>query len=125
MVKVFTNAKMAEMLFQLKPVLAQRNRIGYMAARNYRAISNSLIEYEAFRRELLEKYGEVGGDPDGTGQPCISIKIGSPNFKQFCEELEVYSNMEHDVELMIAKYEDAVGVLSGEEILAIEWMLED
>jgi len=26
---------------------------------------------------------------------------------------------------MTAKYEDAVGCLSGEEILAVDWMLED
>lgn len=124
MVKTLTNAKMVEMLFQLRPILAQRNKIGYVAARNYRFLSNSLVEYEAFKRELIERYGEEDMDPN-TGMPCKSIKVGSPNFKMFCEELEPYNNIEHEVELMTAKYEDAAGVLSGEEILAIEWMLED
>lgn len=125
MKKVLSNAKMAEMLFQLKPILAQRNKIGYVAARNYRFLSNSLVEYEAFRNELIAKYGEKDHTPDGIELPSMFIKIGSPNFKMFCEELEPYNNIEHEVELMTAKYDDAVGVLSGEEILAIEWMLED
>lgn len=124
MTKTLTNAQMAAMLFQLKPILSQRNKIGYVAARNYRLLSNSLIEYETFKRELVEKYGEEERDPN-TGMPYVSIKLGSPNFKMFCEELEPYNNIEHDVELMTAKYEEAVGVLSGEEILAVEWMLED
>ena len=33
--------------------------------------------------------------------------------------------MEHVVELMTLKYGDVIGALSGEEILSIDWMLED
>ena len=51
--------------------------------------------------------------------------MDSPNFQQFCDELAPFNEMEHEVELMMAKYDDAVGNLSGEEILAIDWMLED
>ncbi len=123
MKKVLKNSSMVEMLRQLQPILSHRDKLGYVAARNYRTLSNSLIEYDTIRRSLIEKYGEEGKDRDGT--PTVSIKVGSPNFKMFCDELAPFNEMEHEVELMLAKYDDAVGCLTGEEILGVDWMLED
>lgn len=117
------NAKMVEMLHQLQPLLSHRDKIGYMAARNYRTLSNSLTEYETIKRSLIEKYGEA--DVDEHGAPIVSLKIDSPNFKAFCDEMAPFNEMEHEVELMVAKYTDAVGCLTGKEILEIDWMLED
>jgi len=51
--------------------------------------------------------------------------LGTPEFKSFCDAIEPFSTIEHEVDLMTAKYEDAIGVLTGEEILAVDWMLED
>lgn len=113
------------MLHQLEPVLSQRDRLGYVAARNFRILSNTLTEYNQFKMELIEKYGAPDKAEDGTELPTVSIEIGSPNFKSFCDEMAPYNNMEHEVEIMTAKYEDTVGVLSGEEIVRIDWMLED
>lgn len=123
MKKTLNNARMAEMLHQLDPLLPRRDLLGYAAARNYRILSNSLTEYEAFRRELIEKYGEE--DTDENGVSMVAIKIGTPNFKAFCDELAPFNAMEHEVDLMTVKYTEAVGNLSGEEILGIDWMLED
>lgn len=123
MKKVLKNSKMAEMLHQLRPLLSHRDKIGYVAARNYRILTNSLTEYEAFRRNLIEKYGEDATGPNG--EPIVQIKVDSPAFKEFCDELQPFNEMEHEVELMLAKYSDAIGCLSGEEILGIDWMLED
>lgn len=117
------NSRMNVMLNQLKPLLSRRDKIGYVAARNYRILSNSLTEYETIRRSLIEKYGEE--DVDEHGAPIVALKIGTPSFKQFCEEMEPFNEMEHEVELMTAKYQDAIGCLTGEEILGIDWMLED
>ena len=36
MKKKLKNSQMAVMLSQLKPILSQRDKIGYVAARNYR-----------------------------------------------------------------------------------------
>ena len=96
---------------------------GYIAARNYRFLSNSLVEYETIRLSLIEKYGEEGKDE--RGQPTFVLKMESPNFKTFCDELAPFNKMTHEVELMTAKYSEAEGNLTGEEILAIDWMLED
>lgn len=121
--KRLKNSEMVEMLRQLQPILSRRDVLGYMAARNYRILSESLTEYHAMRQKLLEKYGEE--QPDENGIPMIQLKFNSPAFKQFADELAPFNEMEHEVELMIGKYSDAIGSLSGEEILAIDWMLED
>ena len=71
------------------------------------------------------EYGEPDKDESGNETGTISIKVGSPNFKAFCDELAPFNEMEHEVELMTAKYEDTIGCLSGEEILLLDWMLED
>ena len=85
MKKMLKNSEVFERLHSLKPLLSRRDRIGYIAARNYRFLSNSLVEYETIRLSLIE----------------------------------------NEVELMTAKYSEAEGNLTGEEILAIDWMLED
>lgn len=123
MTKRLKNARMVEMLRQLQPILPRRDKLGYVAARNYRILSESLTEYEEFRRSLIEKYGEETADEQGT--PVFAIKIDSPNFKMFCDELAPFNEIEHDVELMTAKYEDAIGLLTGEELLGADWMFED
>ena len=117
------NSIALERLHSLKPCLSRRDKIGYVAARNYRFLSNSLTEFETIRLSLIEKYGVEGKDERGA--PTYTLKMDSPNFKNFCDELAPFNEMEHEVELMTAKYEEVAGNLSGEEILAIDWMLED
>jgi len=125
MKKTLKNAQMAVMLQQLRPLLSQKNKIGYVAARNYRFLTDALTEYEAFKRGLVEKYGQPDLDENGNDAGTISIKTGSPSFKAFCDELQPFNEIEHEVKLMTAKYADAIGCLSGEEILCVDWMLED
>lgn len=125
MKKKLKNIQMDQMINSLQQVLSHRDKIGYYAARNYRILNDSLIEYQNFKNSLIAKYGTTDVDSDGKELQTISIKVGSQNFDDFLKELEPFNNIEHEVELMIAKYEDAIGCLSGEEILAIDWMLED
>ena len=73
-------------------------------------------------RPILSHRDKIGYDK---GRPIIGIKVDSPNFQKFCDEMAPFNEMEHEVELMLAKYTDAIGCLSGEEILGIDWMLED
>ena len=35
------------------------------------------------------------------------------DFKLFCDELAPFNEMEHEVEIMTAKYDDVIGCLSG------------
>lgn len=125
MKKRLKNSEMAVMVQSLRPLLHMRNKIGYLAARNYRVLSTALTEYETFKNELIAKYGEHDIDENGSDKGTISIKVGSPNFKAFCDELAPINEIEQEVELMSAKYEETIGCLSGEEILLLDWMLED
>lgn len=125
MKKTLKNAVMVDMLMQLKPLLSRRDKIGYAAARNHRRLAECLTEYERFRNSLIEKYGEHEKDENGNELPSISLSSTSPNFKMFLSELTPYNEMEHEVELMELPYSEVIGSLSGEEILAIDWMLVD
>lgn len=121
-----TNFKMEIMLEQLKPLLSLRNKVGYAAARNTRTLRNALTEYLLFKRELIEKYGEPDIDINGKSKGTISIDKNSPNFAAFSEEFEQIRSIEHEIDLMTLKYDEVIGVLSGEEILALDdWMLVD
>lgn len=123
MKKTLKNSQMAEMLAKLRPILSHRDKIGYIAARNYRILSETLTEYETFRNNLIQKYGEE--ITDEMGNTTIGIKVDSPKFKEFSAEMAPFNEMEHEVELMTAKYEEAIGSLTGEELLAVDWMFED
>jgi phage-related minor tail protein len=123
MKRMLKNQQMVEMIGQLQPLLSQRNKIGYVAARNTRMLSDQLVEFEQVRRDLIEQYGTDTEDENGA--TIKMIKFGTPEFRSFCDAIEPFAAIEHEVELMTAKYDDVIGCLSGEEILAIDWMLED
>lgn len=125
MIAVFKNIKMVQMLQQLQPFLKRSDKIGYAAARNYRRLSDCLTEYERFRNSLVEKYGEHDKDENGNELPSVSLSVNSPKFKMFAEELAPLNEIEHSVDLMCLPYETAVDNLTGEELLAIDWMFTD
>ena len=108
------------MLVSLKPLLQRRDSIGYIAFRNYQKIENELKTYTRFKDELIRKYG-CPNEEDGT----YSIKPTDPGFEKFKTEYEQFANIEHSPTLMMMKYEDVIGDLSGDEMLRLAWMLEE
>ena len=60
MKKKLKNSEVLVYLKSLKPLLARRDKIGYVAARNYRFLSNSIVEFDPIRLSLIEKYGGKG-----------------------------------------------------------------
>lgn len=124
MKQAIKNINMEQMLTQLRPVLKCRDKIGYVAARNTRVLKDALTEYLAFKEKLIRTYGEEETS-SGVGTGRIYINPDSPNFQAFTEEFEKIADIEHEVELMTLTYDDVIGILSGEEILALDWMLED
>ena len=119
MKQTLTNFEMEQRRNSLIPFLSQRNILGYIIARNYR------MEYEKFRNDLIQKYGEQDKDENGNLLPTVTVKMGTENFDNFIAELKPLNDITHEVDLMVAKYESVIGILSGEEILSIDWMLED
>lgn len=55
----------------------------------------------------------------------MSINPTNPNYDIFMDSYNLYANIEHDVEIFKIKYDKVIGVLTGSEILEIDWMLED
>ena len=119
------NIQMESMINSLKPFLSQRNKIGYVAARNTRLLLSETTEYFAVKNDLIRRYGEPDIDENGNIGTTVTVKIGSDGYKNFEREILQYTDIEHDVPVMKLKYKDVIDVLSGEEILSIDWMLED
>ncbi len=116
---------MEMMLEALKPILTHRDKIGYIAARNTRILNDTLTEYFTFKRELISKYGTPDEDENGKEIGTISISPTAPNFAAFVKEFDAIKDIEHNIELMTIPYEDIIGLLNGEEILKLDWMLEE
>ncbi len=121
----YKNIQMETMLEALKPILPHRDKIGYIAARNTRMLNDTLIEYFAFKRELISKYGTPDKDDAGNETGTISVRPSASNFNEFVKEFDAIKNIEHDVELMTIPYEEVIGILNGEEILELGWMLTE
>jgi hypothetical protein len=112
------NIQLERMMNEIKPLLPMRNKVGYIAARNTRVLSDVLADYLVFKNQLIEKYGE-----NKSGQ--ITLDFNSPNFKAFESEFMEIGNIEQEVNLLKINYSEVIGVLTGEEILRVEWMLID
>ena len=117
-IKKLKNIKMVEMLHQLRPLLSHKDMFGYVAARNTRILSDCLIEYNQAKNDLIDRFGTITVDEE-TGETTTTIKVGTPEFKSFCEAMETFNNVEHEVEIMTMKYGDTINCLTGEEILGI------
>ena len=77
MKKKLKNSEVLVYLKSLKPLLARRDKIGYVAARNYRFLSNSIVEFDTIRLSLIEKYGEKGNAQNGFPQlPAVLRRAG-------------------------------------------------
>ncbi len=122
---LLTNIEMERRIGQLESVLDHKDIVGYAAARNTRVFNDQLVEFKKIKDELITKYGEVQKNENGepTGEICLSIN--SPKFKDFNDEFEPYALLEHEVDLFTLDYKEAIGLLSGDEILKIDWMFED
>ena len=123
--KTFSNIEMKEKILSLQPVLSLRNIVGYAAARNARVLTDALTEYAQFEREAIIKYGTADLDEAGRPMGTTSIAPDSDKFNTFIEEMSPLQGIQHEVPIMVVKFDDVIGHLSGEEILRIDWMLED
>lgn len=121
----YTNADMDNMLQTLKKYLRRRDVFGYAAARNVRILEAELTEYTNVKNGLIAKYGERVTDDDGNETGDISLSFSSDGFAPFCEEIGPYAEIEHEPDLMTLDYAQTVGVLTGSEILELEFMLRD
>ena len=118
------NTEMESMLSSLEKHLDRRDVVGYAAARNTRLLQGELREFLEFRNELVVKHGEEAAEGDAApGGKFITPQ--SPSFGDFMAEYGPLCSIEHDVSLFTVPYDEAIGVLSGSELLEIDWMFHE
>lgn len=114
-----TNIEMENRLQSLEPLLELKGKIGYAASRNQRLLRSELTEFEKYKVDLLKKYGTENDDGS------VSIAFSDPNFKDFENEIEEYALIEHEVNIMSVPISEAIESLTGNQITACIWMLEE
>jgi hypothetical protein len=119
------NIEMEGMLAALEKHLARTDLIGYAAARNTRVLRDELLEYRQKRDELVCKHGEPQVDEKGRPTGVFAVDPESDGFGAFVDELNVIAGVEHEPRLFTIPFEEAIGRLSGSELLEIEWMFEE
>jgi len=123
--KSYKNIEMEQMLTSLEKFLDRTDKIGYAAARNTRILRNETQEYFSRREQLVEKYGKPQLDGEGNPTGLTELRFDSPEFLEYAKEIEEWALIEHEPNLFKLKFEEAIGQLSGSELLEIEWMFED
>lgn len=121
----YSNHEMEEMLGRLEKQLERKDVIGYAAARNARVLRSELGEYSKFRDELVMKYGEADADEEGNPTGTVSLDFKSPKFPEFVDEIQRYATIEHEPKLFKLPIGEAIGQLSGTELLELDWMFEE
>ena len=122
--KPYKNIEMEQMIAALEPFLERTDKIGYAAARNTRILRAETEEYFRRREQLIEEYGEPQVGEDGTPPGLTELRFDSPRFADYAREIEEWAYIEHSPELFTIPAEEAMGRLSGSQILRIDWMLE-
>ena len=119
---MYSNFEMDGMRGSLQPLLDMRDVCGYAAARNYRILSDELTEYDQRKREIMLEIGEpevVDGKETGR------LHIPTERVGEYLERMKPYGEVRHSPRLMRVKWGDAIGVLSGNEMLTVQWMFEE
>lgn len=77
------------------------------------------------KNDLIIKYGTKEVDKDGKETGNIVVTPDSDRMNDFLEEMQRYSTITHDVNLFQLNYTDAIGQLSGKELLDLDFMFKD
>lgn len=120
----YKNIEMERMISALEPLLGRTDLIGYAAARNTRMLCAECAEYIQRRDELIEKYGKPEVDDDGNQTGRTMLEVNSSEFAKYASEIEQWALIEHEPEIFKLPAKEAVGVLSGEQMLKLEWMFD-
>lgn len=116
------NHELDKMLDHLLPLLDMVNIVGYAAARNASIIRGLCGEYVVIKENLLMKLGEELTDENGTPTGKIFITPDSEYFEEFENKISKISEIEHEFTPFQIRYEDAIGILSGQQFLMLDWM---
>lgn len=119
----YTNDQMLAMLESLDPVLDRTDLVGYVAARNARVLQDCAGEYIARIGALMEEYGRP--ETDGEGRPTgrVIVPYDDERFAEFDAKRREWAGIAHRPNLHILPIGEALGNLSGRQMLELDWML--
>lgn len=120
-----SNHEMERRLMSLEQVLDRTDVIGYAAARNTRILREACGEYRQMRDKLVCELGEPDTDEDGNETGLSRISFSSPNFAEFVDRIGGIAEIESDVEVFRISIDEAIGKLSGTQLLELDWMFEE
>ena len=98
--------------------IKESGRLGFAVAKNMRKLSAELVEYDAKRDELIQRYGS----PVGEGKFSFSPE----NAEKFCSEMSEYDGIEFEFEPM--KVDEKTfysGNLTSDQMYALMWMVNE
>lgn len=119
------NYQMDNLMTALEPILDHKGMLGYAASRNYRKLRDATLEYTQYKQKIFQKYGKAEVDDNGNLTGRYTIDITDDDVQNAMEELNRYADIEHEVELFTLPVEDVIDELTGNEILALEIMLDE
>ena len=122
MQRKFKNIEMEQMLSALEKHLDRTDKIGYAAARNTRILRSETQEYFTRGEQLIEQYGKPQIGEDGKPTGLTELRFDSPEFAEYAREIEEWALIEHEPKLFTLPIEEAIGQLSGNELLELDWM---
>lgn len=120
-----TNYEMARRMGQLEQLLDRTDLIGYAAARNVRVLSQACGEYLQMQDRLICELGVPDTDEEGLETGAMRLEFDSPNFAEFRRRMDEIAPVESDVEVFRIPEGEAVGKLSGRQLLDLGWMFEE
>ena len=119
------NLELENMLASLSSVIDRTDVIGYTAAKNTLAIQGAITAYIETRDRLIEKYGDQETDANGVPTGRMHIDPSMDDFPAFLEELQQIATRESKVTVETLPYAEAIGKISGTQLLALDWMFEE
>lgn len=99
--------------------------IGYACARNSKTFTKELDEFSDFKKNLLEKYGHKELNENGIETGVVTIDETDAKYEDAMSEYKKVLYLDRNIDIIKIKYTDVIGLLSGNEILQLDWMLED
>lgn len=115
-----TNIEMFNRLTFLQSISSKvTGRLAYAVARNIRKIANECQDFIKIKDDIVRKYGiqtEYGN---------FMIQQNSESYNKFMDELKVYTDIEHDVDIYsVDEKELWESALNADEMLMIEFMVK-
>lgn len=116
-----TNIEMLNRSTYLQSISSKvTGKLGFAVAKNIRRITDECQDFIKIKDDLVRKYGTE------TEESNFVIKQNTESYTKFMEELKVYTDIQHDVDIYSVDEEELwKSELNADEMLMIEFMVSE